>query len=149
MSNVQNDVHDIEHSSLIVPYTTEKTTIEIIDTWGWYWYYCIRSLTITMHRYIDVSLHLWLAVKTWKMWPLKIGGLCWQVEITLKCRTFCQGWPHSRPVVSQSSGLSRQVSLFRYAHLRCKNWTHHVSFRHIISVHSLHFLGLLVLLGIA
>ena len=43
MSNVQNDVHDIEHSSLIVPYTTEKTTIEIIDSWGCYRYYCIRS----------------------------------------------------------------------------------------------------------
>ena len=47
----------LKYSSLIVPYTAEKTTIETIDSWGCYRYYCIGSSTITMHRYIDVSLH--------------------------------------------------------------------------------------------
>ncbi len=31
MLNVGNDVHDNEYSSLIVTYTTEKTTIEILS----------------------------------------------------------------------------------------------------------------------
>ncbi len=50
----------LKYSSLFVPYTTEKTTIETIDSWGCYRYYCIGSSTITMRRYIDVSFHLYL-----------------------------------------------------------------------------------------
>ena len=51
----------LKYSTLIVPYNTIvyrwKTTIETINSWGCYRYYCIRSWTIAMHRFIDVSLH--------------------------------------------------------------------------------------------
>ncbi len=44
----------LKYSGLIVPYTTEKTTIETIDRWGYYWHYRIGSSTIMM---LDLSMY--------------------------------------------------------------------------------------------
>ncbi len=54
MWNVQNGVHDIEILSLVVPYTSEKTTtdstVETIDSWGCYRYHWHAKLYTTLYR---------------------------------------------------------------------------------------------------